>query len=492
MQFYEEIEMSKSRLYLPLVGLLILAGLFLVACGAAPAPTPDTAALEAAQGAAATAEAQLAAAQAEAEAAMQEAEAAKAAAAEAGSEAAAAAEATAQAAQAQLEEMQAQAAEAAEAAAAAESAPAEEEAMAGGPMQELGEGEGQVDIVAWAGYIERGETDPAFDWVTDFEAETGCNVNVKVAATSDEMVALMNEGGFDLVTASGDASLRLIFGDRVQEINTSLIPSWDTVDPRLQDAPWHTVDGKHYGTPYQWGSNVLMYNTEVFSEPPTSWSVIFEEQDLPDGQSNQGRVQAYDGPIYVADAALYLMTHNPELGITDPYNLNRDQFNAALDLLRQQRQIVGRYWHDAFIQIDDFTNEGVAASSSWPFQVNLLKAGGAPIDSVIPEEGATGWADTTMMHVDAPHPNCAYMWLEHSLNPALQGDLAAWFGSVPVVPAACEGNELLGAEGCQINGMDNFAQIAFWRTPIADCGEAEECVPYHEWVTNYIAVIGGR
>jgi len=170
-------------------------------------------------------------------------------------------------------------------------------AETGGPMQSIGEGEGDVSIVAWAGYIERGDTDPAFDWVTDFEADTGCKVSVKVAATSDEMVALMNEGGFDLVTASGDASLRLISGGRVQEINTDLIPSWNTVDERLQNAPWHTVDGKHYGVPYQWGSNVLMYNTEAFGDsPPTSWNVVFEEMNLPDGQSNKGRVQAFDGP----------------------------------------------------------------------------------------------------------------------------------------------------------------------------------------------------
>jgi putative spermidine/putrescine transport system substrate-binding protein len=370
-----------------------------------------------------------------------------------------------------------------------------------GMMTEVGPGEGQVSIVAWAGYIERGETDPAFDWVTDFEAATGCMVNVKTAATSDEMVALMNEGNFDLVTASGDASLRLIYGDRVQEVNTDLIPSWSTVDDRLKEAPWHFVDtdgdgvGEHYGVPYQWGSNVLMYNTEAFGDtPPDSWSVVFEEQTLPDGTSNVGRVQAYDGPIYVADAALYLMYHNPELGITDPYSLDRDQFNAALDLLRQQRELVGRYWHDAFIQIDDFTNEGVIASGSWPFQVNLLVGGGAPIASTVPVEGATGWADTTMMHVDAPNPNCAYMWLEHSLNVNLQGDLAAWFGSVPAVLAACEGNELLGDGGCETNGLGNFERILFWRTPTATCqdGRGDICVPYYEWVSAYIGVIGGR
>ncbi|MBK9054519.1 MAG: ABC transporter substrate-binding protein [Chloroflexi bacterium] len=365
---------------------------------------------------------------------------------------------------------------------------------AAGPMEEIGDGEGEVSIVAWAGYIERGDTDPAFDWVTSFEEETGCTVNVKVAATSDEMVALMNEGGFDLVTASGDASNRLISGGKVQEINTDLIPSWDTVDERLQDAAWHTVDGKHYGTPYQWGSNVLMYNTDVFGDtPPDSWNVVFEETTLPDGASNVGRVQAYDGAIYIADAALYLKAHNPELGIDDPYSLTREQFDAALNLLRQQRALVGRYWHDAFIQMDDFKNEGVAASSSWPFQVNILQAEEQPIASVVPSEGVTGWADTTMMHVNAPHPNCAYMWLEHSLNPKLQGDLAAWFGSVPAVLDACEGNALLGDGGCETNGLGNFERISFWRTPTSTCSDgSENCVPYHEWVTNYIAVIGGR
>jgi putative spermidine/putrescine transport system substrate-binding protein len=360
-------------------------------------------------------------------------------------------------------------------------------------LKEIGPGEGQVDIVAWPGYIERGETDKNYDWVTDFEKKTSCKVNIKTANTSDEMVALMNEGGFDLVTASGDASLRLISGKRVQEVNTALIPSWGTVDERLQNAPWHTVDGKHYGVPYQWGANVLAYNTNVFKDAPKSWSVVFEEQNLPDGKPNKGRVQAFDGPIYIADAALYLMKKNPELGIKDPYELNEDQYKAALTLLRAQRLLVGRYWHDAFVQIDDFKNEGVVASSSWPFQVNLLTAEKQPIASTIPEEGATGWADTTMMHAEAAHPNCAYMWLEHSINPKLQGDLAAWFGSVPAVPGACKGNALLTDAGCDTNGMGNFEKVHFWRTPVAKCAsQSAGCVPYYRWVSDYIAVLGGR
>jgi putative spermidine/putrescine transport system substrate-binding protein len=366
-------------------------------------------------------------------------------------------------------------------------------AAKGGPLQSIGTGEGAVSIVAWAGYVERGETDPNYDWVTQFEKDTGCKVSVKVAATSDEMVALMDEGGFDLVTASGDASNRLISAGKVQEINLSLIPSWSKVDPRLQNAPWHTVSGKHYGTPYQWGPNVLMYNTDVFRTPPDSWDVVFKETTLPDGKSNAGRVQAYEGPIYIADAALYLMNHNPDLGIKDPYELTQDQFKAAVDLLQQQRKLVGRYWHDAYVQMDDFTNEGFVASSSWPFQVNLMVSEGKPIASVFPKEGVTGWADTTMMQINAPHPNCAYKWMEHSLDPKLQGDLAAWFGSVPAVPEACKGNALLTDSGCDTNGMANFDRIHFWKTPTADCGDGrQDCVPYYEWVTAYIAVIGGK
>ncbi len=372
-------------------------------------------------------------------------------------------------------------------------APAGEEAPAptDAPSMEL---EGALSIVAWAGYIERGETSPDFDWVTKFEAETGCIVSVKTAATSDEMVALMNEGGFDLVTASGDASNRLISGGRVQPIDISRIPSYGLIDERLQNAPWHTVDGVHYGVPYSSGQNILMYNTDVFGDqPPTSWNVVFEEMTLPDGQSNKGRIQAYDGPIYVADAALYLMYTQPELGITNPYQLTRDQFNASIELLRQQRTLINRYWHDAFVQMDDFTNEGVAASGSWPFQANLLKFAGAPIDKVVPVEGATGWADSTMLHVDSEHPNCAYAWMEHSLDPKVQGDLAAWFQNVPVRLEACSGNALLGEEGCVNNGLNDFDKIWWWRTPTADCGDGRmECVPYHEWVTNYVAVIGGR
>lgn len=352
--------------------------------------------------------------------------------------------------------------------------------------------EGEVDIIAWPGYIERGASDKQYDWVTPFERSTGCKVNVKTAANSDEMVSLMTRGGYDLVTASGDATLRLLSSGVVQPIDLKRVTRYGTVDQRLQEAPWHFINGRHYGVPFQWGPNVLLYSTRVFKKAPSSWSVVFEGGNLPDGKPAKGRVQAYDGPIYIANAALYLMAHAPDLGIKDPYELNETQYAMALALLRHQRPLVQRYWHDSNVQVQDFTNAGVAVSDSWPLQVNTLIANQQPVASTIPSEGATAWADTTMLHAAAKHPNCAYKWLDWSLTPKVQGDVAAWFGSVPVVPAACANNALLGANGCKTNGAGQFDRLHFWRTPVAQCASQGSCVPYSRWSTDYLAVMAGH
>jgi putative spermidine/putrescine transport system substrate-binding protein len=218
--------------------------------------------------------------------------------------------------------------------------------------------------------------------------------------------------------------------------------------------------------------------------------VVFEEQKLADGKSNKGRVQAYDGPIYIADAALYLMKKQPALGITDPYELTEPQYAAALAVLRGQKKLTHRYWHDATVQMSDFKNEGVVASSSWGYMVNGLVADKQPVASTIPVEGSTGWADTTMLHAAAAHPNCAYKWMAWSLNPQLQITLAEWFGSLPVVPGACKVKAPHGADTCAVNGFDRFPQVHFWRTPMGTC-EQGPCVPYSRWVTDYVAIMGG-
>ena len=278
----------------------------------------------------------------------------------------------------------------------------------------LGEPEGELNIVAWAGYAEDGSTDPAVDWVTPFEKETGCKVNVKTAPTSDEMVNLMKTGQYDVVSASGDASLRLIAAGDVEPVNNDLVPNYADVFDSLKMKPWNSVDGVSYGIPHGRGANLLMYNTDVVSPAPTSWGVVF------DGASDyQGKVTAYDSPIYIADAALYLMATKPDLGIKNPYALDDKQFTAAVDLLKAQNANIGEYWSDYTKEIQAFKNGDSVVGTTWQIIANLAEAEKAKVKAVLPSEGATGWSDTWMVAAKSAHPNCAYLWMDHIISPTV-------------------------------------------------------------------------
>jgi putative spermidine/putrescine transport system substrate-binding protein len=367
--------------------------------------------------------------------------------------------------------------------------------------------EGELHILARPGAAERGQTESQFDWVSSFEAETGCKVTLTTGGTAQELMTLVSRGQpqpsppgdaswpppgnapFDVVIVSGDVSLGLIRKGEVFPVDVTRVPSYASIEPSLQKASWHHVDGRHYGVPFQWAPNLLLYDTGTFKSPPQSWSVTLEEQELPDGRSNKGRVQAYAGAIYIADAALYLQATRPALGIKNPYELNEAQYAAAIELLRGQRAIVQRYWQDPNVQVRDFINEGIVASGSWPFQATTLVANKVKVATTIPAEGATAWADTSMLVTGARHPNCAYKWFEWSLSPKVQGDVAAFNGSNPVVPKACENNELLGRDGCQANGMASLGRVVFWRTPEARCASHPAgCIAFDRWVDDYGAL----
>jgi putative spermidine/putrescine transport system substrate-binding protein len=274
----------------------------------------------------------------------------------------------------------------------------------GEALSEIGKPEGEVDLIAWAGYVEDGSTDPKVDWVSDFEKQTGCQVNVKVAGTSDEMVQLMRTGQYDGVSASGNATARLVEGGDVDPVNVDLVPNYETVFEDLKDQPYNTFDGTHYGIPHGRGANLLIWNSDQVKPNPTSWGVILDPKKA---AQYEGKISVYDDPIYIADAALYLKAHEPDLGIEDPYELDEEQFNAAVDLLREQRPNVGEYWVDFLKQISSFANQDVVVGTTWQYQYLTLKAEGDPVASspasqgFLPEEDATGWSDTWMISSEA-------------------------------------------------------------------------------------------
>lgn len=352
----------------------------------------------------------------------------------------------------------------------------------GGALKKLGDGEGQVNLIAWAGYVEDGSTAPEVDWVTDFETETGCTVNVKIGNTSDEMVELMQSGEYDGVSASGDATLRLIAGGDVAPVNTDLIPNYANVFDDLKDKQWNSKDGVAYGVPHGRGANVLVYNTEA-GPAPDSLSAMFAA-DSP----YAGKISVYDSPIYIADAAVYLMATQPDLGITNPYSLDQTQFDAAIALLKDQKSRVTQYWSLYTDQQASLESGAVTVGTSWQVIVNLATANGAKIGAVKTKEGATGWSDTWMISSKAKHPNCMYLWMDHIISPQANAAVAEWFGEAPS-----------NVESCTLTADPNhcatyhagetayWADVWYWTTPTSECldGRSEACVPYTEWVNAW-------
>ena len=356
------------------------------------------------------------------------------------------------------------------------------------PLQELGEGEGELNLVIWTGYAEDGSNDPAFDWVTPFEEETGCEVNTQDGTDSANMVQLMQSGEYDGVSASGDATLRLIAGGEVAPINTELIPNYEDIFEGLKLQPHNSVDGVPYGVPHGRGANVLLYNTDEFAEPPASWDVMWEA-DSPAAD----KISAYNSAIYIADAALYLMKHNPDLGIENPYELDDEQFEAALDLLRQQNEMIGQYWGTAAEQIESFAAGDMVAGTSWQYQANQLVD--SPVAATLPEEGSTGWSDTWMISSEAEHPNCMYMWMNHMASPETSAMATVWFGEAPTSEAACDAAEELSPGHCETfhaTDEEYFDQIWYWTTPQKDCGDdrGDVCKDFAEWTNAWTEITG--
>jgi len=359
----------------------------------------------------------------------------------------------------------------------------------GQTIDEIGEGEGALNLVIWTGYAERGENDPTYDWVTPFEEETGCIVTTQDMSDSNNGVSLIQSGEYDGISASGDATTRLIASGLAAPINTDVFENYDAVFDSLKDLPHNTVDGVNYGVPHGRGANVLAWNTETVTEAPTSWDVIWEQ-----GADYAGDISIYDSSIFIADAALHLMSAQPDLGIEDPYQLNQEQFDAAIALLEDLDANDPLYWGTAADQIASFDSGDVTVGTTWQYQVNNIT--GATVESTLPDEGSTGWSDTWMMYSEAEHPNCMLMWMDHMMSPEASAQATVWFGEAPTSEAACDAAEELSPGHCETfhaTDEEYFDRVHYWATPQEDCADDDDattCVTQEDWVNAWTTLRG--
>jgi len=308
-----------------------------------------------------------------------------------------------------------------------------------------------------------------------------------VFPTSNEAYNLFTGGGYDVVSASGDASLRLVASEAVVPVNVDLVPNYADIIESLKNQPWNSVDGVTYGIPHGRGANLLLYNAEAFPTPPDSWAAMWESDS-----DQAGKISPYDDAIYIADAAVYLMATQPDLGITNPYALDQTQFDAAIALLGQQKPLVGEYWGDFTKQASGLASGAITQAQGWQLTANFANADSEVVGTVKPKEGATGWSDTWMVAKDTEHINCAYKWLDHVASPKVQAQIAEYFGEAPANAKACD--LTANPDHCDVyhaTEEDFWTDVWYWTTPETACLDGREdieCVPYSQWVDAWTSL----
>ena len=327
-------------------------------------------------------------------------------------------------------------------------------------------GEGKLNIVDWEGY-----TDPSF--VKGFEKETGCKVNDVFAGTSDEMFTKFRSGGggqYDLVSPSGDASLRLIKSGAVAPLDTAKLTNFNDLAPQLQSPEFNTVEGKHYGLSFMWGANVLIYNKDKIKTRPTSWADLYSPK-------YKGKITVPDNPIQIADPALQFF------GAKNPYAIDTATLDKVKAKLKQQRSLVRKYWVLASDFEQLFKSGDATIGAGWPLMTVDLKKAGLNVKEVIPKEGVTGWSDSWMLSNKAKHPICAYKYMNYITRPDVQVKVADVTGYSPPNKKACP---LLGAQRCKdlhVTDQNYYDTIKYSETPTAPTN-------YRQWTDAWAEVRG--
>jgi putative spermidine/putrescine transport system substrate-binding protein len=265
-------------------------------------------------------------------------------------------------------------------------------------------------------------------------------------------------------------------------VNTALVPNYADIIPDLKDKPWNTVAGQNYGIPHGRGANLLLYNTAANPTPPTSWKDMWDP-----ASPAKGKISPYDDAIYIADAAVYLMSTKPELGIKNPYALDKTQFDAAIGLLQQQKPLVAEYWADVVKQGQGLSSGSLLEGQGWQLTANLANSSAAgKVGTTKPSEGATGWSDTWMVKKDTPNVNCSYLWLNHVASPEVNAQIAEYFGEAPANTKSCA--LTTNKDHCtQYHAQETgfWDNVYYWTTPVESCIDGRtdvKCVPYDDWV----------
>jgi len=344
-------------------------------------------------------------------------------------------------------------------------------------VRALGPPEGRLKLLAPPGYVPAAAT-----------GNLGCEVEVTTAGSTDAVVRGLSTGRYDGALGTGDATVRLIAAGAIAPVNTELVPNYADVYDGLKAQPFNSVGGELFALPVGRAANLLVWRRGLIPGTVTSLGAVL---DQPQAASYGERIAVPDDPAAIGEAALWVARERPDLEITDPYELDRRQFEAVLDVLRLQKPYVTLYWRDPDAVREAFragrASVGMAPQATIA-ELQERPGPGGPIAATEPLEGSMAVSPAWMVAADARHPNCMYRWLNRALDPVVNAGVAR---AVAIAPANRRSCDVLAARGderhCAVFHADDdgyYAKLLYRTTPSSDCGDARGrvCMDWEDWV----------
>ena len=286
----------------------------------------------------------------------------------------------------------------------------------------------------WPFYIDE-DDDGNYPTLVRFQEQTGISVNYMVDyddnntyyAKVRDQLQLGQDIGADIVVPTEWMAARWGQLGFVQELNESNIPNKANVVDSLANPGWDP--GRKMSLPWQGGFAGLAYNTEKVGEIRTVEDLWAPEL--------KGRVVVLSE---MRDTVGLLMMAN---GVDISSDWGADEFNAALDVLREQveagqiRNVRGNSYSE------DLVNEDALVAIGWSGDITLINFENGYDDGekwrfVIPESGATIWNDTMVVPIGSPRKANAEALMNYYYEPEVAAEVAAWVNYVTPVKGAYE------------------------------------------------------
>ncbi len=355
------------------------------------------------------------------------------------------------------------------------------------PASTVGPPEGRLALLAPSAYV------PAVA-----QKVPGCDVTVTPARDSDAVVRGLSTGRYDAALGNGDAMVRLIAAGEIAPVNTKLIPSYEDVHDGLKNRPFNSVGGQAFALPVGRAARLMVWRRDAVPGTLVSLGALL---DPPQVASLGEKAVVPDDPASIAEAALWVARQRKDLAITDPYELDRKQFNAVLRILRLQHPYVNEYWRDPGAVRDAFRS-GRASIGMAPQAIvgELEQRPGdlGPIGSTRPREGSTGISPAWMVSAKAKHVNCLYRFLDHALSPEVNAQTALDAGVAPANAKACDTIERMRGTTrfCDLyhaQDDDYYAKVLFRTQPASDCGDerGRVCMDWEDWTRAWKKLVTG-